>query len=449
MVSATDGSAFTGSVTVSVTIDAGVQATGSVASGACTHEGNGYHTYAPAQAETNGALIAFTFTGTGAVPATVQVYTIAGDSFTRLGAPAGASISADLLAIDNFVDGLEATIGAAGAGLTAVPWNAAWDAEVQSEVDDALVVQRLDELLNADSDIDGAAPPTVGSVVHELLTKTAGSFTYDQTTDSLEAVRDNMGTAQTGDSFARLGAPAGASVSADLLVIDNFVDGLETTIGAAGAGLTALATQASVDALVTTVGAAGAGLTAINLPNQTMDIIGNITGNLSGSVGSVTGAVGSVTGAVGSIAAGGIATTSFAAGAIDAAAIAANAIGASELAADAVAEIADGVWDEATAGHTTAASYGDKLGAHLPAILKVVVGVGSTTTAIVLNATTGIDGAAPSAINDYYNGRVLVLTSGALAGQATSIADYVGATVTLTVVALTGAPAAAVTGVIV
>lgn len=49
------------------------------------------------------------------------------------------------------------------------------------------------------------------------------------------------------------------------------------------------------------IGAAGAGLTNINLPNQTMDIVGNITGNLSGSVGSVTGAVGSVAGAVGSV----------------------------------------------------------------------------------------------------------------------------------------------------
>jgi len=75
MVNASDGSAFTGSVTVSVTGDAGTQATGSVGSGACTHEGNGYHTYAPAQAETNYTLIAFTFTGTGAVPATIQVFT--------------------------------------------------------------------------------------------------------------------------------------------------------------------------------------------------------------------------------------------------------------------------------------------------------------------------------------------------------------------------------------
>lgn len=46
---------------------------------------------------------------------------------------------------------------------------------------------------------------------------------------------------------------------------------------------------------LTEAGGTGDHLTAINLPNQTMDITGNITGNLSGSVGSVTGAVGSVT----------------------------------------------------------------------------------------------------------------------------------------------------------
>ena len=52
--------------------------------------------------------------------------------------------------------------------------------------------------------------------------------------------------------------------------------------------------------LKTQIGVAGAGLTAIDLPDQTM----NITGNLSGSVGSVTGNVGgNVTGSVGSLAA--------------------------------------------------------------------------------------------------------------------------------------------------
>lgn len=115
MVSASDGSAFTGSVTVSVTGDAGTQATGSVGSGACTHEGNGFHTYAPAQAETNYDHVAFTFTGTGAIPATVQIYT----SFPQTG--------------DGF-----ARIGSNGAGLSAIPWNSSWDAEVESEVTDAL-----------------------------------------------------------------------------------------------------------------------------------------------------------------------------------------------------------------------------------------------------------------------------------------------------------------------
>lgn len=241
MVSATDGSAFTGSVTVYVTGAGGTQAIGSVGSGACTHEGNGFHTYLPSQAETNYDHIAFTFIGTGAVPATVQVFTgypQTGDNYARLGSPAGASISADIAAvksdtfeilvdtgttlankidaIDDFVDDLESRlgvpanlgsgatiaanladiesqtddIGALGAGLSNIPWNAAWDTQVQSEVEDAIIVYRLDELLAADSDIDGAAPPTVGSVFHELMTKTTGSFTYDQTTDSLEAIRD-------------------------------------------------------------------------------------------------------------------------------------------------------------------------------------------------------------------------------------------------------------------
>jgi len=89
MITAADGTAFTGSVTVYVCGDAGSQALGSVGSGVCTHEGNGYHSYAPAQAETNYNLIAFTFIGSGAIPATVQVFTIdarqTGDSFARIG----------------------------------------------------------------------------------------------------------------------------------------------------------------------------------------------------------------------------------------------------------------------------------------------------------------------------------------------------------------------------
>lgn len=44
--------------------------------------------------------------------------------------------SVELAAIKGFVD----DIGSAGAGLTNLPWNSAWDAEIESEVDDALGV---------------------------------------------------------------------------------------------------------------------------------------------------------------------------------------------------------------------------------------------------------------------------------------------------------------------
>jgi hypothetical protein len=107
---ALDGSAFTGAVSVYVTVDAGTQAIGSVGSGACTHEGNGYHTYAPAQAETNGDLVGFTFVGSGAANSTVQVFTKAGDAFTRLGAPVGASISADLAAVPTALQNADALL---------------------------------------------------------------------------------------------------------------------------------------------------------------------------------------------------------------------------------------------------------------------------------------------------------------------------------------------------
>ena len=63
----------------------------------------------------------------------------------------------------------------------------------------------------------------------------------------------------------------------------------------------------------------------------------------------------------GAIADGAIDAATFAAGAINAAAIATGAIDADALATDAVAEIADGVWDEAQAGHTTAATFGKYL----------------------------------------------------------------------------------------
>jgi hypothetical protein len=54
-----------------------------------------------------------------------------------------------LSAIETLVDGVESTLGSAGAGLTAIPWNASWDAEVQSEVNDGLVAYGASTVTNA------------------------------------------------------------------------------------------------------------------------------------------------------------------------------------------------------------------------------------------------------------------------------------------------------------
>lgn len=298
-------------------------------------------------------------------------------------------------------------------------------AEIQTEAEDALVAHRLDELLNADSDIDGAAPPTVGSVVHEMLSKTAGSFTFDQTTDSLEALRDRGDAAwTTATGFSTLSqADIRTAVGLGSANLDTQLDALptaaenadavwdEATSGHTTSGTFGEQAKTDIDAILedtgTTLQAEVDGIQA-----DTEDIQTRLPAALVG-------------------------------GRIDA------TVDATGMEAGAVGAIADGVWDEATSGHTSSGSYGDKFGAHLPAVLKVVIGSGSTTTSIVLNATTGIDGGAPSSTNDFYNGRILIFTSGALAGQATSVEDYVGSTVTLTVVALTGAPASGVTAVIV
>lgn len=130
MTTIADGSEFTGAVTVYVTGDAGVQAVGTVGAGACTHEGHGYHTYAPSQAEINYDLAAFTFVGTGAITATVQVETsvgaVSGDVEGNVNGSA-ASVSGDIGGniLGNIIGSLGGNvsgsiIGSIGGNLTAL-----------------------------------------------------------------------------------------------------------------------------------------------------------------------------------------------------------------------------------------------------------------------------------------------------------------------------------------
>jgi hypothetical protein len=71
------------------------------------------------------------------------------------------------------------------------------------------------------------------------------------------------------------------------------------------------------------------------------------------------------------------------------------------------------------------------------AFSSVVVATAVTGTLTTTGFTTNLS----SAVNDFYNGRLLTFVTGALAGQQTSISDYTGATKLITCPALTGAPA--------
>lgn len=177
---------------------------------------------------------------------------------------------------------------------------------------------------------------------------------------------------------------------------------------------------ADINTLITQVGTAGDGLTAINLPNQTMDISGDITGNLSGSVGSVTGAVGSVTGAVGSVA-----------GNVDGSI---GSLGATSK-TDVNAEV-DNALDTVLPASPTTGSINDILDRQEEIIVKVTASGSHSTTTMQLDITVNV--------NDQYNGRILTFrkdtTTANLRGQQTDITDTTVANDEITFTALTTAP---------
>lgn len=229
MVSASDGSAFTGAVTVYVTGDAGTQAIGSVGAGACTHEGNGYHTYSPAQAETNCDLIGFTFIGTGAIPATVQVYTKAGDAFTRLGAPAGASVSADIAAIKAETSSIQADTNDIQTRIPAALVSGRIDASVGAMATDvitstALATSAVTEIQSGLSTLDAAGVRTaIGLASANLDTQLTAIDDYlDTEVAAIKAKTDNLPT-----------DPADASVVAGLIAaVETKVDAVDTVVDA-------------------------------------------------------------------------------------------------------------------------------------------------------------------------------------------------------------------------
>lgn len=157
-----------------------------------------------------------------------------------------------------------ARIGAAGSGLSAVPWNTAWAAPVNAEVADAIAdlndLDATDVAVAATAALNAYDPPTTAEMnartilaasystltaqgVWEYATRSLTTFgtlvsdIWSAATRTLTAAADSSGittllsrivgtlaagthNAQSGDTYARMGAPAGASIAADIAAID-------------------------------------------------------------------------------------------------------------------------------------------------------------------------------------------------------------------------------------
>jgi phage baseplate assembly protein W len=236
--------------------------------------------------------------------------------------------------IDGIVDSIlvdTAEIGTAGAGLTNLPWNASWDAEVQSEVQDAIVVNHLDHLLAADYD-PAAKPGVATALLNELVESDAGVSRF--TTNALEQAPTGGGAgdgsgltaipwnpawdtevqSEAADALVAFGAATAAGVSA-----------VETDTQDIQARLPAALVSGKIDA---SVGALSAGIITSTVFADDAITAAKIAANAITAV---------------KIASDAITSAKIAAGAITAAKFAANAVDAAALAADAVAEIQSGL----------------------------------------------------------------------------------------------------------
>jgi len=138
-----------------------------------------------------------------------------GDNYARLGAPAGASIAADLMVIEGQTD----DIGVAGAGLSAVPWNAAWDAEVQSECADAITAASLATaagLATVDSNVDAILVDTGTTLPATLSTVEGKVDTVDGVVDAILVDTNELQTDDIPGTLATIAAYIDTEIAAIL-----------------------------------------------------------------------------------------------------------------------------------------------------------------------------------------------------------------------------------------
>lgn len=201
LIAKADGSNVTaGTTSVTVTGDGGIQTAGA---GVVTHKGGGQWDYEPTQGETDFAHVAFQFSNAAAVTALAQAFPSfpqTGDSFARLGAPVGASISADLASVKTQAAAIEVDTQ-----------------DLQSRVPASLVGGRIDA--------------SVGAMAADVVTAAALAA------DALDEVGDAVWTEQIGDHSGVAGSAAAVleqawSVIGEVVVVtDKLNETLEDDLG--------------------------------------------------------------------------------------------------------------------------------------------------------------------------------------------------------------------------
>jgi len=168
-----------------------------------------------------------------------------------------------------------ARIGAAGASLTALAWNAAWDAQVESEVDDALVANHLDHLFKTTYD-PAAKPGAADALFNELVESDAGVSRY--TTNALEQAPSGTGGDATAANqttiISHLTSIKGPTFSETTDQLEDIRDrGDAAWLTGSGTGLTPLASGTAQGGTSTSITLA-AGETTLNFKGAICHITG-------------------------------------------------------------------------------------------------------------------------------------------------------------------------------
>lgn len=417
VVQISDGAVQSSGVTITVRVEGGSEATGG---GTTAYGADGTVYYTPTQAETNYTAFVVIANKASCFSASITVVTTATavSGTVDIGAVSGDATAADNLELDYDGTGYakaNSTIGTAtdvtngvtastvtdktgysisGTKTTLDDLNDVSTAEVNTQVDLGLSDIGLDHLVAASvtgTDI------TDNSIIARMVSKsaTADWDSFDNTTDALEAIADSAG----GD----------ATAANQTTIINHLTDVKGTSFVKDTHSLT------DITADVTGInGAAMRGTDSALLAASAPTNFGDLA--ITASTGRVT--VGTNADKTGYSISGSITTLD----------------GLNDPTA---AAIADAVLDESLAAHNT----GGTLGKAIRQIKEGVVSAESTVNDASATTTSFVT-ALTSAVDDFYNDKILVFIGGALTGQARIISDYNGTTKAITFdEATTSAPA--------